>query len=547
MVVAGGMRGAAGVRKLTRQVLGRLPSAQVGRRATDAGLDEAVVQGALELALRLGEAMLALGASAADVTAAIHRTARAFGLLGCQADVTFTSITISYDRGPGTFPITLMRVARISGLDYGRLGRVMQLSRDIGAERIPIDEALGRLKVHHLALDEIVEAPHAYRRWVVTLFFAVLAAAVAVLLGGGPAVAVVAGATTAVIDRAIWALDRWGLPPFFLQGIGAAIATLVAVGLYVLVPRLPVGFVDLPPSLVVASGIVVLLAGTSLVGAAEDAISGFPVTAGGRTFEVVVLTLGIVVGVGGVLDVARRAGVELVMTDNQQANGSFVVQVLASVVISGAWSMAQYARPRAAAAAAGAGGAAWIVYFVIREIGVGPAVASAVAALLIGFLAETLGPRIHVPPIVISVSGIVPLLPGMAIYRALFQLVNEPTSALGPGAANMLGAALIGLSLAAGVTLGEFLGAPLRRGTRQRPHVPGVFLRRAHRPHRAADAEAAAESAAEDAAEEAAGLAVDAAALSPAEPAALVRAAPEAAALAEVGHRDGPSQTAAGQ
>ncbi|MGV8966434.1 MAG: threonine/serine ThrE exporter family protein [Cellulomonas sp.] len=488
MRIAGGKLGAAGVRRISRQVLGKLPSTQVGQRATDAGLDETVVQGALELALRLGEAMLALGASAADVTSAIHRTARAFGLLGCQADVTFTSITISYDRGPGTFPITLMRVARIGGLDYGRLGRVMQVSRDIGGERIPIDEALGRLKELHATLDEIVSAPNPYRRWVVTVVLAALAAAVAILLGGGLGVALLAGATTAVVDRVTWALDRWGLPPFFLQGIGAAIATLVAVALYAAVPHLPIELADFPPSLVVASGIVVLLAGTSLVGAAEDAISGFPVTAGGRTFEVVVLTLGIVVGVGGVLDVARRAGIQLVMSDATTNTNSLAVQVASSVVIAGAWGIASYARPRAAGIAALAGGLAWAVYYVVREVGVGPAVASGAAALVIGFLAEWIGPRLHVPPIVISVSGIVPLLPGMAIYRALFQLVNEPTSALGPGAVDMLGAAMIGLGLAAGVTLGEFLAAPLRRGTRRRAHVPGNFLRLAHHPHRAATA-----------------------------------------------------------
>ncbi len=53
--------------------------------------------------------------------------------------------------------------------------------------------------------------------------------------------------------------------------------------------------VDGRSSLVLASSIVVLLAGLSLVGAAEDAISGFPVTATARAFEVVTLTAGIVV------------------------------------------------------------------------------------------------------------------------------------------------------------------------------------------------------------------------------------------------------------
>ena len=266
------------------------------------------------------------------------------------------------------------------------------------------------------------------------------------------------------------------------QGIGAAIATTVAVGIFVVVPHMPIGFVDLPPSLVVASGIVVLLAGLSLVGAAEDAISGFPVTAGGRSFEVVVLTLGIVVGIGGVLDLARRAGIDLVMVEPATRPAPVVVQVVAAAVVAGGWGIASYARPRAAGAAAVSGGLAWLIYSVALGWGIGPAVASACAALVIGFLAESVGARLGVPSIVISVCGIVPLLPGLAIYKALSQLVNEPSAVLGPGAVDLIGAAMIGLGLAAGVTLGEFLAAPLRRGSHRRPrHTPAVFLRRTGR------------------------------------------------------------------
>ena len=72
------------------------------------------------------------------------------------------------------------------------------------------------------------------------------------------------------------------------------------------------------PSLVVASGIVVLLAGLSLVGAAQDAIEGFYVTAGARVFQVIVLTLGIVVGIVVVLGVANRLGVVLAISPESQ-------------------------------------------------------------------------------------------------------------------------------------------------------------------------------------------------------------------------------------
>lgn len=462
------MWGSGRVRLLARQLIAGPLSFQVGLRARDAGVDEAVVRDALELALRLGEAMLSLGAAAADVTAIIHRTVRTFGLDACQVEVSFSALTVSYDPGPSSYPITIMRTVHARTPDYGRLAQLIELAHETGGTRIPAEEALDRLELSHSRLDEIVQAPHPYGRWVVTLVLSALAAAVAFLLGGGPGVAVVAAGTTALIDRTVWSLDRRGLPPFFLQAIGAAIATLVAVGLSVAAPHLPGEFEAFPPSLVVASGIVVLLAGLSLVGAADDAISGFAVTAGGRTFEVVVLTLGIVVGIGGVLDVARRAGAPLELLDIPANAAPLAVQAVSAAIIAGAWAVASYSPPRAAVAAASSGGVAWVIYLAAGQIGVGPAVASAVAALVVGFLGEFLGPRLRVTPMVISVCGIVPLLPGLAIYRALFQLINEPTAGLGSGAVGLLGAALIGLGLAAGVTLGEFLAAPLRRGTRRR-------------------------------------------------------------------------------
>ncbi len=297
-----------------------------------------------------------------------------------------------------------------------------------------------------------------------------MAAAVALLLGGGLWVALVAGATTAIIDRVVRRLAGWGLPAFFLQAVGAAIATAVAVLLLVVVPVLPVELATLPPSLVVASGIVVLLAGLSLVGAAEDALSGFHVTASGRVFEVMLLTLGIVVGIGAVLDVARQIGVGLDVVEDLGGSVPFVVQVASAAVVAGAWAVSSYARPRAAAVAGLAGAGAWLAYSALRHLQAGPAVASAGAALLVGFAAESWGTRFRVPSLVTSACGIVPLLPGLAIYRGLFLVVDDSAS-VGEGAQVLLGAAMVGLGLAAGVTLGELLAAPVRRAAwRRRAH-----------------------------------------------------------------------------
>lgn len=454
------------VERARQAMAGGPPTQPIALRAQDGGLSEHVARGALELALRIGEAMLSAGAAAADVSAAVLRTAAGFGLTSCQVDVTFTSLTVSYDRGDDGVPLTLLRVVRARAADYTRLDRVVALAREAGDGALELEEA-------HTRLDSIMRAPHPYRRWLVTLALSGMAAAVASLLGGGWTVALVAALTTATVDRVTRVLNRWGLPYFFQQAVGAAIPTLVAVGLFVTVPYLPLDLGDLPPSLVVASGIVVLLAGLSLVGAAEDAISGFPVTAVARAFDVALLTLGIVVGIGAVLDLSRRAGVPLEVIQARVNTAPLPVQVLSAASIAAAWAIASYARARAVLVAATAGGGAWAVFSLCTALGVGPTVSSTAAALLVGFAGEALGSRLRVPPLVVSVCGIVPLLPGLAIYRAMYQLVDEVDP--GAGAAGMLGAVMIGLGLAAGVTLGEFLATPLRqeldrwdRGVRRR-------------------------------------------------------------------------------
>lgn len=68
--------------------------------------------------------------------------------------------------------------------------------------------------------------------------------------------------------------------------------------------------------------------------------------------------------------------------------------------------------------------------------------------------------RLKVTPLVVAVSGITPLLPGLSTYRGLYQLGVEP----GGNIATLMTAVAIGLALAAGVVLGEYLAQPVRIG-----------------------------------------------------------------------------------
>jgi uncharacterized membrane protein YjjP (DUF1212 family) len=299
----------------------------------------------------------------------------------------------------------------------------------------------------------------------VTAALAALASGAAALFGGSWLELALSFVTTAVVDRVQHWLARRGMAAFFTQAAGGAIPTAVAVGLLAAISAGVPGLEGISPSFVVASGIVVLLAGLSVVGAAQDAIDGYYVTAGARVFEVLVLTLGIVVGIGAILAIAQRAGVPMQLIPQIQLSSSSSVQLLAAIVVSGAFAVSAYAGPRTAAYSAITGGVTWLAYLGAAHVGMGEAAASALAALTAGFGTRLVARRLRVPALALSMAAIAPLLPGLAVYRGLFEIVEStPGVGLTTAATTLIGAAGIGMGLAAGVSLGTFLARPLLAG-----------------------------------------------------------------------------------
>ena len=88
--------------------------------------------------------------------------------------------------------------------------------------------------------------------------------------------------------------------------------------------------------------------------------------------------------------------------------------------------------------------------------------AAALAATVVGQAAGLLRrkgrvPWGKVPPRVVAFAGIIPLLPGRTAYRGFYQLSVEGVA---DGLVTVTLALAIGLALAAGVTLGQFLTRP---------------------------------------------------------------------------------------
>ena len=271
------------------------------------------------------------------------------------------------------------------------------------------------------------------------------------------------------IDRVNRRLNKYGLPFFFQYAVGGAIATAPPLVLYVLSPKLGLQF---EPTVAIAAGLVVLLAGLSLVGSVGDVITGAPVTAAGRFFELVMMTGATIAGVALVLHLANRFGAPFVAisADAPPALAELPARVAFGAASAAAYALACYAERSAAMAAAFGGAAGTIAFLLAQGAGLGAVVASFAAAVPIGLIGRLMERRNLAPPLVVSIAGIVPLLPGLALLHGIYAILNDQHAV---GFASVLGAFAIGTALAAGVTLGEWSSWRVRK---RRLRVPRIRL-----------------------------------------------------------------------
>jgi uncharacterized membrane protein YjjP (DUF1212 family) len=409
------------------------------------------VQQVIDLCIRIGEVLLSSGEGSGETTETMLRVANAFGLSAVDVDVTFTAITICCHRGMEAAPITSMRLVTHRSLDLTLLAKVYRLVEQIEQGR--------GLRPSAAALDVAVTATHPYPRWVAITGAAGLAGSLALLLGSPWVAVLAAAAITAVIDVTGRFLAHRRLPPFFRQVVGGFLATAATAVLFV-VGVLPEGT---QPELVVAAGITVLLSGFAVVGTVQDAIGGYNVTAAGRAAEVGVASAGLLTGVVLGLKVAQRAGVALdVAAELPQDGARIAVTIIGAALASGFYALNGYSPLLALLFAALAGGAGRGTYVLMTMAEAGPVLSSGIAATVVGLAAGLLRrkgrvPWGRVPPLVVALAGISPLLPGLTAYRGFYQLSVE---GLTDGLVTITLALAIGLALAAGVTLGQFLTRP---------------------------------------------------------------------------------------
>lgn len=214
------------------------------------------------------------------------------------------------------------------------------------------------------------------------------------------------------------------------------------------------------PSVIVASGIVLMLAGLTVVGAAQDAIDGFALTALGRLLELVTQTVGVVLGILLGLELARVLGFAMAPPSQALPLGPLGLQFLGAAIIAVAVAVYNGAGLRIVVISAALSFVAWAGFVAASALGFDTAAASGAGAFLGSVLGIVIAFRLHVPSVAIT---ILPMVPGAAVFRGLLTIVesgDDPTLLLA-GAVTLAAAATVGVSLAVGASLGIYLGQPL--------------------------------------------------------------------------------------
>lgn len=430
--------------------------------------EEKAAADAIDIALRLGELMLGSGATASRVEASIVAVAAAAGLRRLDIDITLQSLHMQCVLSGGK-TITRLRVVQGSRHDFARLDAIHQLVDDIVSRGW--DAASARKQVR-----EIQTQRRTYSNPVVLISTGVLVGAVTLMLGAGLVAVLVAAMSGMALHKLTRFLGEHGYPAFFQMAFGAFVATLIAWLAYALGVNTPLPVSGADFAYMVAGGIVILLPGRATAAAVEDVISGYQVTGAGRMLAVFLNTSGLTVGVGGALTAT------LALTD--ALGGSFVSPEVLDLRSFAAPGLATFfgAFALGVSAAVTAQSRRRLVLpigllcvtgvavsrLMTEVLGLGVTIASGAAAVAIGVFGRLLASQFHATAMTFIVPASFGLLPGLAIFRGLYEMVSADGSAgaigeltVQSGLTTLLGAFATLLAIATGTMLGELLMGPV--------------------------------------------------------------------------------------
>jgi uncharacterized membrane protein YjjP (DUF1212 family) len=396
-------------------------------------------ESAAEVVVRLGKALHVSGSPAHRIEEGMELAARRLGLDG-HFFSTPTALFASFRHR--SHRSTVLERVDPAEIHLRRLDVLDELLEGIATGRLGVAEVSRRL-------DPLFEEPVPYRGLPTVLAFGLVSAAAALFFRGGWPEIVAAGGVGLLIGGLsqlaprLPALNRLFEP---VAAFVAAFVAYVAAGVW--------GWAD--PSVVVLSGLIVLIPGLTLTVAFTELATRHLVSGSARLAGAVVLffTLAFGVGLGSLL--ARMAAGVVPETVPDPLGGSW--KWLAVAVAATGFVVLFRARARDAAWILLAGALA-IQAVDLGSAALGPQLGAFVGALTVGVAGNLFARLLHRPAALLQVPGLILLVPGSLGFRSLTQLMSQDVLS---GLETAFDTTLVGIALATGLLLANVVIPPRR-------------------------------------------------------------------------------------
>ncbi|HET8690333.1 MAG TPA: threonine/serine exporter family protein [Candidatus Saccharimonadales bacterium] len=429
---------------------------------------------ALRLAMTISDRLLSMGVAAGNVVSRVLDITETYCSQPVHVDISSNLIMLSQLRGLEAEPLTLFRPVVSREVNNMTIQSIQDLVHRIRSGQLKLEQA-------EVELDDVLKHPITYPNWLIPLANATLAAGVDLMFTTNWRIILVTFVIVWLVDRLVFALSKKGISTFFRQAAAGAFVTFGAAIINLLASRGITFFDGMNPTIIVVGGIIMLLSGLAIVGAIQDAIDEYYITANARILKVTLLTSGIVMGVLIGLYAARKAGMGIAVSPNPLHLTGLHFQIAGGAIAAGALAVATQTRLRAVVWAGFLGGLALLIMYSSSSLGISVVPASGVAALVVGVLAKLLSRFWRTPASGVTAAGIVPLVPGLSLYTGLMQLVNYPPGdpLFTRGLGTLFSAIAIALAIAAGASFGNILARPFyQRRTHLRNFLPVSQLMR---------------------------------------------------------------------
>lgn len=430
---------------------------------------------ALRFTLTVSDQLLSMGVPASSVVSRSLDITETYCSQPVHVDISSNLIMLSQLRGMDEEPLTLMRPTVPREVNNQTIHAIQDMVYRIRSKGLSLDKA-------EAELENILKKPKAYPSWFRPFASAGIALGVALMFTTRFEVILLTYVIAYIVEKLLDFLYKGSLASFFRQVAAACFVTILAAIANALAYNGVEFFEGMNPSLIVVGGIIMLLSGLAIVGAIQDAIDEYYITANARILKVMMLTSGIVMGVLIGLYIARKLGIGIAVSPDPLSLTELKYQLIGGGIASGAFALSTHTKFRAVLWAGILGAISLSVMYLARDNGVAVVPATGVAALLVGALAKGLSRIWRTPASGMIAAGIIPLVPGLALYTGLMQLVNYPPGdpLFFRGVGTLFTAFTSAIAIAAGASFGNMLSRPFsQRHTQDRNAGPFVDFMKA--------------------------------------------------------------------